>query len=77
MIDRCLGSHLLQDCQKEPNLNLCGLLQQRVQRRRPFSLSQYSKPLFDSAQFLLHVQRRTRHLLQRGLIILQLPFPFI
>lgn len=72
-------SHLLQNLNEESNLYLRSLLQECIQSGGSFGLAQNPEPLLDSAQLIFEVlvQSCRSHLLQRGLVLVNLRDPLL
>lgn len=72
-------SHLLKYLDKKPNLYLCRLLKKSVQSRSTLRLAENLEPLLNSAQLIFEVlvQSSSRHLFQRGLILINVRYPLL
>ena len=72
-------SHLLQNLDEESDLDLRGLLQQRIEGSSPLSFAQDTEPLFNSAEFILEVliEGGCSHLLQSGLVLVNIGKPLL
>jgi hypothetical protein len=72
-------THLLKDLDEETYLHLSGLLQQRVECRRPFGFTKHTKPLLNRTQLILEVlvKRRSGHLLQGGFVLVNVGDPLL
>ena len=70
--------HLLKDLDEETNLDLGGLLEQRIEGGGSLSLTKHAEPLLDSAQFILEllVQGCGCHFFQSILVRLKIVDPF-
>jgi len=72
-------AHLLQNLDEEPDLHLCSLLKERIQRRSALGLAQHPKPLLDGAKLVLKVLIKSRgsHFLKRSLILVDFSNPLL
>lgn len=69
--------HLLQHLDEKANLNLCALLEKRIEGRSPLCFAQYAKPLLNSTHFILEVLIRCRcgHLFQQHFVLINVGEP--
>ena len=69
--------HFLQDLDEKADLNLGRLLEQSIQSGGPLSLAQHLEPLLNCAQlvFKILIQGRSRHFLQRDLVLVNVRNP--
>lgn len=72
-------AHLLENLDEEADLDLSGLLQQRIQGSRALGLAEHAEPLLDGAEFILEVliKRGGSHLFQRRLILVNVRNPLL
>lgn len=72
-------AHLLEDLNKEADLDLGCLLKQRIQSRSALGLAKNAKPLLNSAQLILEIliECGRSHFFQRRLVLINVRNPLL